>query len=108
MEESKSGPYDLQQAVSLFMERKVGIPTVRAALQRCPESAKDVSCTVSRRQGEWVRLKRLHDSTIGAALFASMTVSGKVLVVWVAQFGSELGGVVGCHVCTHPCQMMGP
>ena len=79
MEESKSGPYGLQQAVSLFMARKVGLLTVKMALERSPESVKGLSCTVRRSRGEWTRLKRLHDSRVGSTLFSRMTVSGKVL-----------------------------
>jgi len=79
MEESTSGPYDLQQSVALFMARKVGLLTVSMALKRRPESVTGLTCTVSRSQGDWARLKRLHDSRVGSALFSSMTVSGKVL-----------------------------
>ena len=104
MEESKSGPYDLQQAVSLFMARKVGLLTVRMALERCPESANGLTCTVRRSRGEWTRLKRLHDSRVGSALFSRMTVSGKVLacdVFWdvpVRVNFVEAGRVAGVHV----------
>jgi len=88
MEESKSGPYDLQQAVSLFMARKVGLLTVRMALERCPESVKGLICTVRRARGEWTRLKRLHDSRVGSALFSSMTVLGTVLVMLWRRAGA--------------------
>jgi len=88
MEESKSGPYDLQQAVSLFMARKVGLRTVSMALQRCPESVEGLSYTVGRSRGDWSRLKRLHDSTVGTVLFSSMTVLGKV--VWDASVDWKL------------------
>jgi len=93
MEESKSGPYDLQQAVSLFMARKVGLLTVRMALERSPESVKGLSCTVRRSRGEWTRLKRLHDSTVGSTLFSSMNVSGKLLAY------DSFGCARACELC---------
>jgi len=87
-EESKLGPYDLQQAVAQFIARRVGLPTVRMALERRPESVEGVLCTVSRSRGEWARLKLLHDSAIGATLFSGMTIWGTLLRLATAR-GSE-------------------
>lgn len=78
MEESKSGPADLQQAVSLFTARKVGLRTVAAVLERFAETADDSPCTVELSPSSWARLKCLHDSAIGAKVFSTVTVSGTV------------------------------
>jgi len=66
MEESKVGPYDLQEAVCRFMARKVGLLAVGKALERHPESAKGLTYTVRRSDGvpvmrSWFLVMRLGD-----------------------------------------------